>query len=177
MINRKFVMLNLLFRKDGFKKAKYLKEKKIFHKQGENCFYHPWNIPSEPFLISLHDNVIIASNVRLITHDITCYMFNQHPILKDKGIQKYYMGTIEIFDNVFIGANSTIMYNVKIGPDAIVAAGSVVTKDVKPGTIVGGAPAKVIGNINDIFDKRLKYSNTFSNKISKDEIEKYYWGD
>ena len=39
------------------------------------------------------------------------------------------LGCIEVFDNVFIGSGSIIMYDTKIGPNAIVAAGSVVTKD------------------------------------------------
>ncbi|MDM0527881.1 acyltransferase [Clostridium perfringens] len=175
MINRNFIMFNLLLRKDGFKRAEYLKRKKVFHYQGENCFYHPRNIPSEPFLISLHNNVIIATNVRFITHDVTCYMFNQHPKYKRIGSQKYYMGKIEVFDNVFIGANSTIMYNVKIGPNAIIAAGSVVTKDVEPGTIVGGVPAKVIGNVDYMFKKRLEYSNHLNNNMKEHEIEEYFW--
>ena len=67
-----------------------------------------------------------------------------------------YSGEIEIFDNVFIGANSTIMYNVKIGPNAIVAANSVVTKDVPEGAVVGGNPAKVIGSYETVKSKRLK---------------------
>ena len=60
------------------------------------------------------------------------------------GVFEQYIGSIEIFDNCFIGANSTIMYNVKIGPNAIVAAGSVVTKDVPDNAVVVGNPAKVI---------------------------------
>lgn len=175
MINRKFIMLNLLLRKNAFKRAEYLKRKRVFHYQGENCFYQPRSIPSEPFLISLHNNVVIAANVRFITHDVTCYMFNQNPEFKKIGIQKYYMGKIEVFDNVFIGANSIIMYNVKIGPNAIIAAGSVVTKDVEPGTIVGGVPAKVIGNINQMFNKRLEYSNRLNNNMKEREIEEYFW--
>ena len=60
-----------------------------------------------------------------------------------KIIKKKY-GCIEIMDNVFIGSNSTILYDVRIGPNAIVAAGSVVTWDVPPGSIVGGVPAKIL---------------------------------
>lgn len=70
------------------------------------------------------------------------------------GEYKQYIGSIEIFDNCFIGANSTIMYNVKIGPDTVVAAGSVVTKDVPEGAVVGGNPAKVIGSYTTLMDKR-----------------------
>lgn len=53
-------------------------------------------------------------------------------------------GDIIVHDYVWIGGNSTILQNVTIGEGAIVAAGSVVTKDVEPYTIVGGVPAKKI---------------------------------
>ena len=42
-----------------------------------------------------------------------------------------------------------------IGPNAIIAAGSVVTKDVKPGTVVGGNPARVIGDFQKLKEKDL----------------------
>lgn len=49
-----------------------------------------------------------------------------------------------------IGANSTILCGVTIGENSIVGAGSVVTKDVPPNSIVAGNPAKVIGKVNDV---------------------------
>ena len=49
-----------------------------------------------------------------------------------------------IGENCFIGAHSLIMPGVKIGNNSIVAAGSIVTKDVPPFTIVAGNPAKII---------------------------------
>lgn len=54
-------------------------------------------------------------------------------------------GPIIIEDNVWIGANCTITDNVLIGTESIVAANSVVTKNVEPYSIVGGVPAKKIG--------------------------------
>lgn len=66
------------------------------------------------------------------------------------------------------------MYNVKIGPNAIVAAGSVVTKDVQPGTIVGGNPARVIGSFNDLMEKRKHLSFPDKNG-SRDAVLKYFW--
>ena len=52
---------------------------------------------------------------------------------------------ITIGDFVWIGINATILKGVRIGEGAVVSAGSVVTKDVEPYTIVGGIPAKKIG--------------------------------
>lgn len=52
---------------------------------------------------------------------------------------------VQIEDYVFIGPRVVIQPGIKIGKGAIVAAGAVVTKDVPPGKVVGGVPAKVIG--------------------------------
>lgn len=50
------------------------------------------------------------------------------------------------------------MYGVKIGSNAIVAANSVVTKDVAEGAVVGGNPARIIGRYEDVANERLQYS-------------------
>jgi Acetyltransferase (isoleucine patch superfamily) len=50
-----------------------------------------------------------------------------------------------IEDYVFIGPRAIILPGVKIGKGAVVAAGAVVTKDVAPFSVVGGVPAKIIG--------------------------------
>lgn len=65
-------------------------------------------------------------------------------------------GDIIVKDDVWIGANSTILSGVTINQGAIVAAGSVVTKDVPPYAIVGGNPAKVIKyRFSDIIVQKL----------------------
>lgn len=61
---------------------------------------------------------------------------------------------VEISDRAWIGPGVTILHSVSIGEGAVVAAGSVVTKDVKPFSIVAGIPAKKIGERN----KDLRYS-------------------
>ena len=62
-------------------------------------------------------------------------------------------GPIRIGDRAWIGPNVIILHSVTIGEGAVVAAGAVVTKDVPPYTLVGGVPAKVIGERN----RRLRY--------------------
>ena len=70
-------------------------------------------------------------------------------------------------DNWFIGSHSIILPDVKIGPNAIVAAGAVVTKDVPEGSIVGGNPAKVIGSTYDLMNKRSEDIGVSSIKLDR----------
>jgi maltose O-acetyltransferase len=54
---------------------------------------------------------------------------------------------VTIGNNVWIGRSCTILPGVSIGDNAVVAAGSVVTKNVPPNTLVGGVPAKAIKDL------------------------------
>jgi galactoside O-acetyltransferase len=58
--------------------------------------------------------------------------------------------TIVIGDDVWIGANVTVVGGVRIGDGAVVAAGAVVTRDVLPGAVVGGVPARLIKQRADV---------------------------
>lgn len=102
---------------------------------------------AEPYLIRIGNHCTITPGVAFINHDGGTWIFTD----EDPSLQKF--GTIDIRDNCFIGLNSIIMGNIVIGPNSIVAAGSVVTKDVPPGTIVGGNPAKVISTIEEYKEK------------------------
>lgn len=159
------------------KRTKWLKKHDIFYHMGENCYYHTRDIPAEPYLLSIHNNVRVAANVRFITHDTISLVIDGIPSYYDEhGRMKYYIGNIEVFDNVMIGANSTILYDVKIGPNAIVAAGSVVTKNVPPNSVVGGNPAKVICTFDDFVNRR--YAKTVDRVEKTDGIDKvieYFW--
>ena len=65
------------------------------------------------------------------------------------------------------------MPNVRIGSNSIVAAGSIVTKDVPSNSIVAGNPAKVIGNFEELVKKRTSnLVNSSNDYMSLDEIEK-----
>lgn len=158
------------------KRTEYLKKSGVFAAFGENVYYCSRTVPEEPYLVRIHNNVVIAANVDFITHDVMNDMLSRKIGAKEgEELSEYHMGTIEIFDNVAIGSNVTILYNTKIGPNAIVAAGSVVTKDVPEGAIVGGNPARVIGSVDELIEKRKKLKDAPINRSPIEEIMKYYW--
>ena len=86
-------------------------------------------------------------------------------------------GDIIIDDDVWIGYGSIILSGVHIGQGAIVAAGSVVTKDVPPYAIVGGSPAKVIRYRFDekMIEKLMKIDYAkLDEKLIKEHIDDLY---
>lgn len=88
--------------------------------------------------IIIEDNVLIAPKVSLLTE--------AHP-LEAENRNSLFAKPIRIKKNAWIGANATILQGVTIGENAVVAAGSVVSKDVPDNTIVGGIPAKILKSI------------------------------
>ncbi|WP_165021484.1 sugar O-acetyltransferase [Dysgonomonas sp. ZJ279] len=85
--------------------------------------------------ISIEDNVLIAPNVSILSEG--------HPVSPEER-HSLVPKSIHIKKNAWIGAGATILQGVTIGENAIVSAGSVVSKDVPDNTIVGGIPAKII---------------------------------
>ena len=65
-----------------------------------------------------------------------------------------FIGCIDIRDNVFIGTNSTILSNVTVGPDTIIAAGSLVNHSIPGNGVYGGVPARYICSLDDFMQKR-----------------------
>lgn len=98
-----------------------------------------------PWLITVGDNVCISANVKILAHDTSTEYRNGHTRI----------GIVEIGDNVYIGYGATILCNVRIGSDAVIGAGSVVTKDVPAGTVYAGNPARYICSIEEFREKHI----------------------
>lgn len=150
-------------------KAKIIKKSGLFKTWGGG-YWHPCWLPTHPELISIGNNVTVAADVRFYEHDMVRLMYDNDKDYTGPYV-KYYTGPITVGDNVVIGARSIILYNVSIGKNALIAAGSVVTKDVPPYAIVGGNPAKVIGSTKELLKKRLEYSGGDTTDFL---FEKYY---
>lgn len=124
-------------------------------KIGDYCYFGEGGNIWSACNIEIGNNVLIAHNVDIFDHDT-------HPI-DPKERHEHYKTIIttghssskinwnekpvKICDNAWIAAKSIILKGVTVGECAVVAAGSVVTKDVEPYTIVAGNPAKKIGEV------------------------------
>lgn len=101
-------------------------------------------------VISVEQKVIIGNNCQ-IAGETRIFDNNSHALhySNDRQMSKTDVAPIIIEDNVWIGIRSIVMKGVKIGHGAVVAAGSVVTKDVPAMTLVGGNPARIIKQIEN----------------------------
>lgn len=152
----------------GAKRSKVIMKRKIFKETGNKIKWQPRTLPADPELIKLHNNISVASGVTFITHDVFRLIFNQMGYKYNFG---KHLGCIEVMDNVAIGAKAIILPNVKIGPNAIVGAGPIVTKDVPEGAIVAGNPAKVIGSFDELVLRRMNQDQ----KLDSSEIAWTYF--
>lgn len=135
-------------------------------KIGKNARLFNEPMTSEPYMISIGDNVTIASGTRFVTHD--------NSICKCENSQfTDLVGKISIGNNCFIGTGSIIMYGVSIADNTIVGAGAVVTKSItETGGIYAGNPARKITTLKEFYNKNIDQGLNFKingHQVSFDE--------
>ena len=116
---------------------------------GNNVFINEYTKIGGQNNVTIGDYALIGYNVTIVTANYK-YQDTSIPIQK----QGFYGSAIEIGEDVWLGANVVVLPGVKIGKGSIVGANAVVTRDVKPYSIVGGIPAKFIKFRNDNNNKR-----------------------
>lgn len=116
---------------------------------GKRChFFTPfWS--SEPYLITIGNDVQITAGVKMFTHGGAHVLRREMPDFD-------FFGKINIGSNVYIGNNALIMPGVTIGSNVIVAAGSVVCNSIPNNVVVGGNPARIITTIENFKEKHLQ---------------------
>ena len=134
-------------------------------------------INRKEYKLTIGNYCCIAEDVRFIVssdHPSNClstYPFNEK-IIGEDGTSAISKGSITVSDDVWIGTRAIILSGVNIGQGAIIAAGSIVTKDVPPYAVVAGIPARIIKYrfSNEMIKLLLKID--FS-KLDKDFIIKH----
>ncbi|WP_251026951.1 DapH/DapD/GlmU-related protein [Bacillus sp. ISL-46] len=108
-------------------------------KVGNNSSIGAMNYIGPAGYISIGNNVMLGPNVSMSSEN-HIYINTEKPI-KEQGVERK---GIFIEDDCWIGTGAIILDGVRIGRGSVVAAGSVVTKDIPPYSIVAGIPAKII---------------------------------
>lgn len=124
---------------------------------------------------SIAPNVTFIPSADHYLNHISTYPFKSKII--DGSLEGISKGDIVIGDDVWLGYGSTVLSGVHIGQGAIIASGSVVTKDVPPYAIVGGVPAKVIKFRfeSNLIEKLLEIDySKLSEKMIRDHVGDLY---
>lgn len=124
----------------------------------------PGMFSTEPWLITLGDNVHITSGCQFITHDGGTLVLRRlyQPDLE-------VTARITVGNNVYIGMNSMIMPGVEIGDNVVVGAGSVVTKSLPADAVYVGVPARKIKSLSQYFDSVKEKSLGFGHLCAKEK--------
>lgn len=124
---------------------------------------------TRPSLVEIGNNVRINRNFLLLTHDGGFYVL----------LNKYHefipqSGKVKIGNNVYFGRNCSVFKGVTIGDNCIIGFGSIVTKDIPANSIAVGAPARVVGTIEDYYAKRCKKSISEALAYAKSIQERFH---
>ncbi len=151
-------------------KTKYLRKKGavIGEQVRFNCKTNAFG--TEPYLISIGDDCLIATNVQFITHDGGVKVLNSMKRFGNQSMDK--VGQIHIGNNVYIGMGAYILPNVTIGDNCIIGAGAIVTKDIPEGHIAVGVPARITGTIEAYYQRIRNRVDDLSEMDSR-EKQKY----
>ncbi|MGJ0490496.1 acyltransferase [Methylobacter sp.] len=134
----------------GSEYANFLRKWGGFYSIGNDCHIWPYTNITDPAYTRLGNNVMLTA-CTILGHDGSIDVLN-----RAYGKKLDRVGKVDIKDNVFIGHGAIILPGVTIGPNAIVGAGSIVTKDIPEGVIAVGNPAKPIGKTYDLVEKLEK---------------------
>lgn len=139
-----------LCRPGGEEWAEVLRRHGDLHSIGADCSIQTNVTITDPCHVRLGRNVRL-SGCTLFGHDGSVNM-----LARAFDLQIDRVGRIDIRDHVFIGHQAIVLPGVTIGPRAIVAAGAVVSRDVPPDAIVAGNPARVVGSVSELAQRRAR---------------------
>lgn len=156
------------------KPIKYARKKGVRIGVGNSFVDHP-NFGSEPYLITIGNYNRLSFECVFVTHDGGRWVLD-HLYPDDRPFLKY--GAIHIGNNNFIGARTLINPGVTIGDNNVVAANSVVTKDIPSNEVLGGIPARFMMTIEDYKNKLIDNKNNFNlealSKNKEKELKRIY---
>lgn len=149
---------------------KYLRKKGCII--GENCVFR--NVKTariditRPSLIEIGDNVDMNHNFQIMTHDWASGVFRNvfHNIWPSSG-------KVKIGSNIYFGTDVIVLKGVTIGDNCVIAAGSIITKDIPSNSVAAGMPAKVICTLEEYYKKRKQTCLEEAFEYAKSIVDRY----
>jgi acetyltransferase-like isoleucine patch superfamily enzyme len=139
---------------------------------GDRCRIYTTNFGPEPWLIRIGDHVCISNDVTFVNHNLTWPFQDKYESLTG-------FGAIDIKDNCQIGVNVTILPSVTIGPNSLVGAGSVVSRDIPPDTVAAGNPAVPVCTLAE-FEQKCRERHIdipLDRNEARKILERHFWGE
>lgn len=148
-------------------------------KIGEDCvFRSPGSAridTQRPELVTIGSGVDMNKNFQILTHDWCSRVFRgyYHDFLNSTG-------EVVIGNNIYFGTDVIVLGGVKIGNNCIIAAGSIVTRDIPANSVAAGTPCKVVYSLDEYYEKRKKKAfgeavsrvNCFIERFHRDPLPK-----
>ncbi|WP_373117222.1 acyltransferase [Holdemania massiliensis] len=153
-------------------KTAYAKKRGVNFNEGKVYFYGITEWGSEPWLVTLGDNVYLTDGVKFITHDGGTLLYRH--LVPDLEITK----PIKIGNDVYVGNNVTFLPGVTIGNNVVIGTGAIVSRDIPDNSLVVGVPARRIKSADEYLEK-LKSESLHLGHLKgkeKDEAIKKYYG-
>lgn len=151
----------------------------LFRKEGvtigNGCDIDPsTKFGTEPYLITIGDNVRITGDTCFFTHDGGLWVIRN--IYEDyKNADKF--GRISLGNNVSVGWGVTFLPGVKVGNNVIIGAGAIITKDIPDNSVVAGVPARVIETIDEYVEKNCAHfvdTHNLSHDKKRTVVKKHF---
>jgi acetyltransferase-like isoleucine patch superfamily enzyme len=151
---------------------------------------HTYGFGANTFLLFRDDDRVEIGKYCSIAYGVTIIASGEHNyravanypfharFLGDDEQDTFSKGRVSIGNDVWIGANATVLSGVSVGHGAVIAAGAVVVDDVPPYAIVGGVPARVIKFrfAPEVIDRLLEIRWwDWDPEIVREKFEVFYW--
>lgn len=156
-------LYKLLYAK--LKPMKYMERIGVNFPRGRVHLYGKVGWGTEPWIITIGDNVHITDGVKFITHDGGTLLYRH--MIPDLEITK----PIVIGDNVYIGNNVILLPGITIGNNVVIGAGAVVTRSIPDNSVAVGVPARVIKTADEYLEK-LKRESLYLGHLKGQEKDK-----
>ena len=150
----------------------YLRKKGI--KVGNGCVFRSPQTTridiTRPSLVEIGDNVDMNLNFQILTHDWASRVFRNYYHELVPSSRK-----VKIGNNIYFGTNVIVLKGVTIGDNCVVAAGSIITKNIPANSVAGGVPARVICSLDEYYEKRktvcikeaIEYARSIKEKFNR----------